>query len=237
MAANSNIRAGATDLDLDLRLNFTTTLEVLRAMRKHGITRLFFASTSAVFGEEAFDLNEISGPLQPVSFYGASKLAAEAYISVLTHTFDKRSVILRFPNVVGERATHGAVFDFLRKLEADPERLEVLGDGRQAKPYLYISDLIDAILLTWDQASESFSVYHCAGEGKTSVHEIAELVVAAAGRSTTRIEYTGGDRGWPGDVPSFSYDSSKLKALGWTARYDSTEAVREAIRRIQENGF
>jgi UDP-glucose 4-epimerase len=237
MAANSDIRAGATDLDLDLRLNFTTTLEVLRALRKHGITRLFFASTSAVFGEEAFDLNEISGPLQPVSFYGASKLAAEAYISVLTHTFGKRSVILRFPNVVGERATHGAVFDFLRKLKSDPERLEVLGDGCQVKPYLYISDLIDAILLTWDRASESFSVYHCAGEGKTSVREIAELVVAAAGRSTTRIEYTGGDRGWPGDVPRFSYDSSKLKALGWTARYDSTEAVREAIRRIQENGF
>jgi UDP-glucose 4-epimerase len=237
MAANSDIRAGSANLDLDLRLNFTTTLEVLRAMRKHDITRLFFASTSAVFGEAAFDRNELSGPLQPVSFYGASKLAAEAYISVLTHTFGKRAVILRFPNVVGERATHGAVFDFLRKLEADPGRLEVLGDGRQTKPYLYVSDLIDAILLTWDKSSEPLAVYHCAGKGETSVREIAELVVAAAGRPTTRIEYTGGDRGWPGDVPKFSYDSSKLKALDWTARYASTDAVREAIRRIQDNGF
>jgi UDP-glucose 4-epimerase len=237
MAANSDIRAGGTDLDLDLRLNFTTTLEVLRAMRKHDITRLFFASTSAVFGDAACDLNELSGPLQPISFYGASKLAAEAYISVLSRTFGKRAVILRFPNVVGERATHGAVFDFLRKLKADPERLEVLGDGHQTKPYLYVSDLIDAILLTWEKPSEPFSVYHCAGEGETSVREIAELVIAAAGRSTTRIEYTGGDRGWPGDVPNFSYDSSKLKALGWTVRFASTEAVREAILRIQDNGF
>ena len=237
MAANSDTRAGSADLDLDLRLNFTTTLEALRAMRKHDIKRLFFASTSAVFGEPAFKLTELSGPLQPVSTYGASKLAAEAYLSVASHTFGKQVVVLRFPNVVGERATHGVVFDFLRKLEVDPGRLEVLGDGRQTKPYLYVGDLIDAILLTWDRSSEPLAVYHCAGIGETTVREIAELIVAAVGRPTTRIEYTGGDRGWPGDVPKFSYDSSKLRALGWTPHYSSTEAVREAIRRIRANGF
>jgi UDP-glucose 4-epimerase len=237
MAANSDVRAGGDDLDLDLRLNFATTLEVLRAMRKHDINRLFFASTSAVFGEAAVNLSELNGPLQPISFYGASKLAAEAYISVLTQTFGKQAVILRFPNVVGERATHGVVFDFLRKLATNSECLEVLGDGHQTKPYLYVGELIDAILLAWDKSREPLTVYHCAGVGETSVREIAEIVVAAAGRSTTRIEYTGGDRGWPGDVPKFSYDNSKLRALGWYVRHPSTEAVREAVRRIQANGF
>jgi UDP-glucose 4-epimerase len=237
LAANSDIAAGAGDFRLDLELNQLTTVAVLEAMRSHEVKHLFFASTSAIFGETDALLHENFAPLKPISFYGASKLAAEAYVSVFAHTFGGRAVILRFPNVVGERATHGVIYDFLGKLEADPGRLEVLGDGNQLKPYLYVSDLVGAILTAWDRAEAPFAVYHAAGIGMTSVREIAEIVVAAAGHADTQIVYAGGDRGWPGDVPRFRYDVSRLQALGWRPQRESTEAVRHAVERILTNGF
>ncbi|HEY4372653.1 MAG TPA: SDR family NAD(P)-dependent oxidoreductase [Burkholderiales bacterium] len=237
LAANSDIRAGTADTGLDQRLNFQTTVEILEAMRAHQVGRLLFASTSAVFGENEVSLNETAGPLQPISFYGASKLAAEAYVSVYSHTLGLKSTILRFPNVVGERATHGAIYDFIAKLEKTPARLEVLGDGRQSKPYVYVGDLITAMLLTFEKREAALEVYHVAGEGSTSVREIAEIVAAASANPQARIEYTGGDRGWPGDVPHFSYDTSKIRALGWRPQRDSTQAVAHAVRRIHETGF
>jgi len=206
-------------------------------MRRHGVRRLFFASTSAIFGEANAVLHEDFGPLAPISFYGASKLAAEAYISTYAHLFGITAVVLRFPNVVGERATHGVIFDFLRKLTNNPRELEVLGDGNQTKPYLYVADLIDAILLACEKSSGALAVYHAAGIGETSVREIAEIVLAATGRSDARIRYTGGDRGWPGDVPKFRYDISRLQALGWRPQRHSTDAVRHAVERIKANGF
>lgn len=237
LAANSDIAAGTTNFQLDLELNQLTTVAVLEAMNAHGVKRLFFASTSAIFGETDALLHEDFAPLQPISFYGASKLAAEAYISVFARTFGGRAVILRFPNVVGERATHGVIYDFLRKLETDRGKLEVLGDGKQLKPYLYVSDLIDAVLVAWDKADTPFAVYHAAGVGNTSVREIADIVVAAAGRADTHITFMGGDRGWPGDVPRFRYDISRLQALGWQPQRHSTDAVRYAVERILNNGF
>ncbi len=237
LAANSDIAAGSADTELDFRLNELTTVAVLDAMRRHGTRRLFFASTSAIFGEAQAALDEDYGPLAPISFYGASKLAAEAYVSTYAHRFDLSAVVLRFPNVVGERATHGVIYDFLRKLEKNPRELEVLGDGSQTKPYLYVADLVDAILLAWEKSSGTLSVYHAAGIGETSVREIAEIVRAAAGSAETKIRFTGGDRGWPGDVPKFRYDISRLQALGWQPRRHSTDAVRHAVERIKANGF
>jgi len=237
LAANSDISAGTTDTELDFRLNELTTTAVLDAMRRHGVRRLFFASTSAIFGEANAVLHEDFGPLAPISFYGASKLAAEAYISTYAHLFGVAAVVLRFPNVVGERATHGVIFDFLRKLERNPRELEVLGDGNQTKPYLYVADLVDAILLACEKSSGALAVYHAAGIGETSVREIAAIVLAATGRADAKIRYTGGDRGWPGDVPKFRYDISRLQALGWTPQRHSTDAVRHAVERIKANGF
>jgi UDP-glucose 4-epimerase len=237
MAANSDIAAGVGNFRLDLELNELTTVAILEQMKAHAVSRLFFASTSAIFGETDALLHEDFAPLQPISFYGASKLAAEAYISVFAHTFGGHAVVLRFPNVVGERATHGVIYDFLRKLETDRGKLEVLGDGKQSKPYLYVGDLIDAMLIAWDKADAPFTVYHAAGIGNTTVREIAEIVVAAAGRADTRIMYSSGDRGWPGDVPRFRYDTSRLQALGWRPQRGSTEAVRYAVERMLANGF
>jgi UDP-glucose 4-epimerase len=237
MAANSDIAAGITDSRLDLELNQLTTVSVLEMMKAHDVKHLFFASTSAIFGETDAVLHEDFGPLRPISFYGASKLAAEAYISVFANTLGINAVILRFPNVVGERATHGVIFDFLRKLKADPSELQVLGDGRQSKPYLYVADLVEAILMVWEKARRPLDCYHAAGIGGTSVREIAEIVVAAAGTADTRIVFTGGDRGWPGDVPTFRYDTTRLQSLGWKPQRHSTESVRHAVDRILALGF
>jgi UDP-glucose 4-epimerase len=237
LAANSDIAAGSTNFRLDLELNQLTTIAVLEAMKAHDVKRLFFASTSAVFGETDAVLHEDFAPLEPISFYGASKLAAEAYVSVFAHTFGGHAVVLRFPNVVGEHATHGVIYDFLRKLEADRGKLIVLGDGNQSKPYLYVGDLVDAVLTAWDKAHGPLAVYHAAGIGQTSVREIAEIVVAAAGRADTRIVYGESDRGWPGDVPRFCYDISRLQALGWQPRRHSTDAVRYSVERILAQGF
>ena len=237
LAAKSDIAAGNADPELDLKLNQLTTLAVLEAMRDNGCKRLFFASTSAIFGEAQANLHEDFGPLQPISFYGASKLGAESYISVYSHQHAIQTVILRFPNVVGERATHGVIFDFLRKLAANSGELEVLGDGNQSKPYLYVGDLIDAILLAWDKSTTPLSVFHAAGIGSTTVREIAEIVIAKSDHPGARIRYTGGDRGWPGDVPRFSYDISRLQAFGWQPQRHSTDAVRFAVERILANGF
>jgi UDP-glucose 4-epimerase len=232
LAANSDISLGNADHSLDLRLTFQTTVEVVEAMARHGVERLLFASTSAVFGDTRQLLSETSSPMQPVSFYGAAKLAAEAYISVFAHSFGLRARVLRFPNVVGERSTHGALYDFVARLRQDPRRLRVLGNGKQTKPYLYVKDLVRAILTVWDQATEPLAVYHVAGEGLTSVRQIAEIVVGEMGLAGIPIEYTGGDRGWVGDVPYFQYDCSRIRALGFQPTYDSTQAVQVAVRRM-----
>jgi UDP-glucose 4-epimerase len=232
LAANSDISLGNTDRSLDLRLTFLTTVEVLEAMQRHGASRVFFASTSAVFGDTPDLLKEETGPLRPVSFYGASKLSAEAYLSVFAQSFAYRTWILRFPNVVGERCTHGAVHDFIQRLRKDASRLDVLGDGSQTKPYLYVKDLVRAILTVCDAAPEQLAVYHVAGEGLTSVRQIAEIVLEEMELRKTPIVYGGGKVGWVGDVPYFNYDSSKIKTLGFAHRYDSTAAVRVAVRRI-----
>ncbi len=237
LAANSDIRAGSKDVSLDQRLNFQTTVEVLQAMHKHRVKRLVFSSTSAVFGENESNLSELDGPLRPISFYGASKLAAEAYISVYAHTLGIKSTVLRFPNVVGERATHGAIYDFMSKLRATPNRLEVLGDGLQSKPYVYVSDLIRAILITFNVQITDFDVFHVAGDGFTTVRRIAEIVVENSSNPCAALEFTGGDRGWPGDVPRFNYDTSRIRALGWAPQLNSTQAVMHAVERIKKNGF
>jgi UDP-glucose 4-epimerase len=237
LAANSDIRAGTSDTGLDQRLNFQTTIEVLEAMRTHQVKRLMFASTSAVFGENEAKLNEMDGPLRPISFYGASKLAAEAYISVYAHTLGMQATILRFPNVVGERATHGAIYDFIAKLKNTPEQLEVLGDGSQSKPYVYVKDLVKALLLTFQANLSQFEVFHVAGEGFTTVREMAEIVVANSANPEAALAFTGGDRGWPGDVPRFDYDTSRIRSLGWVPTFGSTEAVTHSVKRIKDNGF
>lgn len=230
LAANSDIQKGGKDPMVDYNLTFNTTFNVLQLMKEFEIKKFFFASTSAIYGETYDVLNEDYGPLKPVSNYGAGKLASEAFISAFSSTYGIQTWITRFPNVVGERFTHGVIYDFIKKLRNTPEELEVLGNGEQCKPYVYVKDLVQAILFVIDHANEKYNVYMIGSDSRTKVKEIAAMVIEEMGLNAT-IRYTGGDRGWVGDVPEFRYDLTKINKLGWTAPHNSNESVRLAIQK------
>ena len=230
LAANSDIQKGGKDPMVDYNLTFNTTFNVLQLLKEFEIKKFFFASTSAIYGETYDVLNEDYGPLKPVSNYGAGKLASEAFISAFSSTYGIQTWITRFPNVVGERFTHGVIYDFIKKLRNNPEELEVLGNGEQCKPYVYVKDLVEAILYVIDQASEKYNVYMIGSDSRTKVKEIAAMVIEEMGLNA-KIRYTGGDRGWVGDVPEFRYDLTKINKLGWTAPHNSNESVRLAIQK------
>ncbi|KAA6320860.1 UDP-glucose 4-epimerase [termite gut metagenome] len=230
LAANSDIQKGSYDPTVDYNYTFNTTFNVLQCMREFHVKKLFFASTSAIYGETYEQLSEDYGPLQPVSNYGAAKLASEAFISAFSSTYHIQTWITRFPNVVGERFTHGVIYDFIHKLQSNPNALTVLGNGEQVKPYLYVKDLIEGIQFVCENTNEWFNVYNLGSESRTTVKEIAQMVVEEM-ELDARIEYTGGDRGWAGDVPEFRYDLTKIHTLGWHATHSSNEAVRLAIRK------
>ena len=230
LAANSDIQKRGKDPQVDHDLTFNTTYHVLRYLKEFGIRKFFFASTSAIYGETSDVLNEDYGPLRPVSNYGAGKLASEAFISAFSSTYHIQTWITRFPNVVGERFTHGVIYDFIHKLLKNPAELEVLGNGEQCKPYVYVKDLVAGILYVIDHASDEYNVYMLGSDSRTKVKDIAAMVIEEMGLNA-EIKYTGGDRGWVGDVPEFRYDLSKVNTLGWKAAYTSNESVRLAIQK------
>src|SRR5688572_27918449 len=206
-----------------------TTYHVLKMMDGLKFTQLCFASTSAIYGDQDKVLTEDTVPLFPVSNYGAMKLASEAAISAVRERFLERAWIFRFPNVVGGRATHGAIFDFIRKLRSNPRELEVLGDGSQEKPYLHVSELIEAMLFLFDRVKQKLNFYNIAPDGTaTTVRQIAETVVKVVS-PRAKIRYTGGSKGWVGDVPRFRYSIDKLKKAGWSPKMTSNEAVELAV--------
>ena len=230
LAANSDIQKGGKDPQVDYDLKHNTAYHVLRYLKEFGIRKFFFASTSAIYGETSDVLNEDYGPLRPVSNYGAGKLASEAFISAFSSTYHIQTWITRFPNVVGERFTHGVIYDFIHKLLKNPAELEVLGNGEQCKPYVYVKDLVAGILYVIDHASDEYNVYMLGSDSRTKVKDIAAMVIEEMGLNA-EIKYTGGDRGWVGDVPEFRYDLSKVNTLGWKAAYTSNESVRLAIQK------
>lgn len=231
MAANSDIQKGGKEPSIDFNDTLLTTRCLLESMRKAGVKNLFFASTSAVYGEMPdIELTEITGGIKPVSYYGGAKLASEALISSYVSMCDMNVVIFRFPNVIGPRLTHGAVFDFIRKLRKNPNELEILGNGTQCKPYIYVLDLIEAIIKLTDEFKPGEDVFNISVEGEgTTVTHIAEIVVDVLGLSNVEFKYTGGDRGWKGDVPKFSYNISKVLSTGWEPKHTSDEAVRQTV--------
>jgi len=199
-------------------------------MRRHGIHKIFFTSTSAIFGEHHEALHEdISS--RPESLYGASKLSAEAFIMAFSGLYDMQAWICRLSNIVGERSTHGIILDLLEKLKLNSDELEVLGDGTQSKPYMYVREAVEAFMFIVENSDERLNIFNIGPRDTARVAEIAEMVLEIAGDGQ-RIAYTGGPRGWKGDVPFFSYQPSKLEALGWPPPMSSIEAVRTAIIRV-----
>lgn len=234
LAANSDIPAGVADLNVDLRDTFLSTVGSLNLARQLGIQEFFFTSTSAVYGEREGLLTEESGPLLPISNYGAMKLASEAAISAATSAYLRRSRIFRLPNVVGARSTHGLIFDMYRKLEASAATVEVLGDGTQCKQYLHVSELIAAMLWIADHTSAPIDCFNLgpSADPDITVRRIVEILLETA-ESQAVPHYTQGDRGWIGDVPRFAYSVEKLAALGWRAKGSSEEAIRRACAELR----
>lgn len=239
LAANSDIPAGVSDAGVDLKDTYMTTHCMLGVMKRLGIKKLAFASSSAIYGDHGTrPLVEDLGPLLPISNYGAMKLASEAAISAAAESFLDRVWIFRFPNVIGVPATHGVMLDFVRRLKKTPEKLQVLGDGTQQKAYLHVEELVDAMFWIRDHATEKRALYNIgADDDGVSVKFIAEETVRVV-QQNALIEYGVGNRGWVGDVPRFIYSIEKLKQLGWFPKLNSEQAVQKAIAQIvaQEQG-
>jgi len=233
LAANSDIFRGLQDTELDLNQGVLATFSVLEAMRRNDVKRLIFSSSSVVYGEPiVVPTPEDYGPLLPISFYGASKLACEGLITAYGHNFGIQSWMYRFGNIVGPNATHGVILDFVHKLKADPTRLEVLGDGHQAKPYLHVTDCVDGMLFGFARATEPVNVFNLAVEDVVDVASIAGIVLEKMGCPDAEIAYTGGERGWPGDVPHVGLSPERLADLGWRASMTSRQAVERAAGEI-----
>jgi UDP-glucose 4-epimerase len=232
LAANSDIANSADNPGIDLDNSFMTTWNVLECCRQFHVNQFVFASSSAVYGDIRQNLTEESGPLTPVSYYGAGKLASEGFISAYSHMNNIQSWIVRFPNVVGERATHGVIHDFIVKLKNNPRQLEILGDGRQKKPYLNVKDLVEAMFFIYQEAKDRLNYYNVGVEDQTTVDEIAKIVCEEMRLENVKFIYTGGSTGWKGDVPHYQYDLHKINSLGWKAKYSSPEAVLMAVRSI-----
>jgi UDP-glucose 4-epimerase len=233
LAANADIRKSTQNPRIDLEHGTVATFNVLELARKHDVPRVLFSSSSAVYGfPTVFPTPETYGPLQPQSQYGAAKLAGEGLCSAFAHSYGLRSYIFRFANIVSPGMTHMAIFDFFTKLHTDPSRLEVLGDGHQAKSYLWVDDCIAGMHLASERSSEPVNLYNLGTQDQTTVREIAERVVRAMG-GRARIGYTGGPRGWVGDVPKQLLATDRIRALGWKPALTSSEAVDRAIGVVQ----
>ncbi len=229
-AANPDIAAAIDDPGIDFWQGTYLAHNVIDAVRINGVPRITYASGSGVYGDRGSQvLDEQFGPLVPVSTYGASKLGCEAMLAAYTHMFGIHAVVFRFANVVGARQTHGVTYDFVRRLLEDPSELRIYGDGSQSKSYIHVSDVVSAMLTLMDRGWEGFEVFNAGTGDHVAVSEIAALVVERMGLDGVRFQYTGGARGWKGDVPVVRFRSDKLAALGWRCTHSSTEALRDSI--------
>jgi UDP-glucose 4-epimerase len=232
LAANPDIAKAVTQPDIDFWEGTYLAQNLLEAMRVNGTRKILYTSGSGVYGENpAVAFAEDYGPCVPISTYGASKLACEGLISAYCHMFDIGGRAFRFANVVGPRQTHGVGYDFIRRLTDDPSKLRILGDGTQSKSYIHVDDVLAAMFMVQEKGTKGFDVFNVATDDYITVNEIADIAVRALGRtpSDVRYEYTGGDRGWKGDVPLVRFDVTKIKSLGWRSRRSSAEAVSHAI--------
>jgi len=235
LAANPEVRIGAEDTRIHLEQNVIATYNVLEAMRAKEVRGMIFTSTSTVYGDADKLPTPEEYPTIPISLYGASKLACEALIAAYCHTFDMRAWIYRFANVIGWRSSHGVIYDFINKIRSNPKELEILGDGNQTKSYIYVDDCIEAMLgglkaSARDENKNRVNIFNIGTDDTITVKRIAEIVCEEMRVSPKpKFKFTGGKRGWKGDVPIMLLDASKLNELGWKQKYNSEEAVRKAV--------
>lgn len=238
LAANPEVRIGAQSPELLYETNVLITYNLLEAIRKEDIKALAFTSSSTVYGEaKKIPTPEDYGPLEPISVYGGAKLAAEALIAGYAHTFDIKAVVFRLANIIGKRSNHGVIYDFINKLKANPDRLEILGDGTQRKSYLHVSDTVEAMLYLFKEflkEDKVYDAYNIGSEDWITVTEIAEIVSREMGLNP-EFYFTGGvdgGRGWKGDVKIMLLSIEKAKAKGWKPKMNSKEAVEKTVREL-----
>jgi UDP-glucose 4-epimerase len=237
LAANPDISKAVTQPDIDFWEGTYLAQNVLEAMRINGVRRILYTSGSGIYGENApVAFAENYGPCLPISTYGASKLACEALICAYCHMFDLTARAFRFANVVGPRQTHGVGYDFIRRLRDEPGRLRILGDGSQSKSYIHVEDILEAVFIANDRCAVRYDIFNVATDDYITVAEIADLAVGVSGLPAGGVayEFTGGDRGWKGDVPIVRFDCAKIKSLGWKCRRTSADAVRDAMIAMRE---
>jgi len=231
LAANSDIMRGAIDPSIDFKNTSIATFNLLNTMRKKGIKKILFTSGSGVYGDVGHTYSSESfGPLLPISIYGAAKLSAEAMISAFVNLYDMQAWILRPANIIGPRATHGVIIDFINRLKQNPTKLKIFGNGKQSKSYLYITDFIDAINLIKNKSKDSINIFNLASDTFITVNEIAELVIREMNLQHVKVIRGKENRGWNGDVPVVRLCNTKLKKLGWKSKYTSKQAVVKTIR-------
>lgn len=233
LASNPDIARAATEPAIDFTAGTLLTHHVIEAARQSGVEEVLYASGSGVYGELGeFEAYEDYGPLIPVSTYGASKLAGEALLASYCYMFGLRGRVFRFGNVVGPRQTHGVGYDFVRRLGEDPTKLRILGDGQQSKSYIHVHDVMRAVLLASHKETKAFNVFNVATGDYATVTEIADLAVKCKGLdpSAVTFEYTGGDRGWKGDVPVVRLNCDRIRALGWRCQLSTLAALESSIR-------
>ena len=237
LAANADVRFGTDQPRKDLEQNTIVTHNVLEAMRATQIKRIAFSSTGSLYGEAAIFPTPENAPF-PVqtSLYGASKLAAEAMIEAYCEGFGFQAWIFRFVSILGERYTHGHVFDFYKQLKRDPSTLRVLGNGRQRKSYLYVQDCIDAMRLAMEKATDKVNIFNLGVDDYCEVNDSISWICAAMG-ATPRIEYTGGDRGWVGDNPFIFLDTARIRSLGWSPKFGIREGIVKTVGFLHDHNW
>jgi UDP-glucose 4-epimerase len=235
LASNPDIARAITDPTVDFDQGTLLTHHVVEAMRSTGTGRILYASGSGVYGDLGDrEVDEDHGPLVPISTYGASKLAGEGLIAAYCHMFGMTGLVFRFGNVVGPRQTHGVGYDFVRRLLADPSRLTILGDGSQSKSYIHVDDVVEAVLVAAERVATPYATFNVATGDYVTVKEIADLVVEVMGLdpASTVYEFTGGDRGWKGDVPVVRLATDRIRSLGWSNRMTSRQALEASLRSV-----
>ena len=232
LASNPDIARAATEPSIDFVQGTVLTSQIVEAMRISNTRTILYASGSGIYGDLGFhEMSEGDGPLEPISTYGASKIAGEGLICSYAHMFDMKARAFRFGNVVGGRQTHGVAYDFLRKLKANPDSLEVFGDGSQSKSYVHVDDVINAVLMGYERVTAPYDVFNVATGDYITVKEIAEIVAQKALPANHPVKFIYGTekRGWKGDIPIVRLNTDKIKKLGWTCKRTSKQAIEASV--------